>query len=402
MKLPSRLLVLLTQAVHPIILSPRLSDEVRCLPTLISSIISGVVWQEEADLWNADPMDIEAQTKIAEHINQQQIKHTLDQAWEHNPEIFAHVDMLYVEFEVNRHKAAAFVDSGAQKTIISLQTAQKLGIAHLIDKHYAGIAKGVGSGTIVGQIHQAPLRVAGEYLATSLAVMENDDMPFLFGLDMMRRHQASINLKDNVLQFPHLGVSLQFLQPSQFPAGTVGLPRFTGSSQPSPDGAAEGPGAGDAPNAARLAGAAAAARADAGAATVPTATAAAPPAPAPPAAAAAAATSGGGQTVQLQQEALRQQAAALVSGLASTRIPDAAGARSPNQQSQELGAQQARALASGGAGSSALPASCSESGHDNGKVQQLMALGFSKPKVEEALTVCAGDVERAAGFLYSF
>lgn len=35
------------------------------------------------------------------------------------------------------------------------------------------------------------MRVAGEYLATSLTVMENDDMPFLFGLDMMRRHQVT-------------------------------------------------------------------------------------------------------------------------------------------------------------------------------------------------------------------
>lgn len=48
--------------------------------------------------------------------------------------------------------------------------------------------------------------------------------------------QASINLKDNVLQFPHLAVSLQFLQPSQFPAGTVGLPAGMGPEQPSQTG----------------------------------------------------------------------------------------------------------------------------------------------------------------------
>lgn len=34
------------------------------------------------------------------------------------------------------------------------------------------------------------MRVGGEYLAVSLTVMENDDMPFLFGLDMLRRHQV--------------------------------------------------------------------------------------------------------------------------------------------------------------------------------------------------------------------
>lgn len=51
-----------------------------------------------------------------------QLPTTLYSGW--RVQIFADVDMLYVEFEVNRHKAAAFVDSGAQKTIIGLQTAQ--------------------------------------------------------------------------------------------------------------------------------------------------------------------------------------------------------------------------------------------------------------------------------------
>lgn len=42
--------------------------------------------QEEADLWNADPFDVAAQARIAERINQQQIEHNFEQAWQHNPE----------------------------------------------------------------------------------------------------------------------------------------------------------------------------------------------------------------------------------------------------------------------------------------------------------------------------
>ncbi len=34
------------------------------------------------------------------------------------------------------------------------------------------------------------MKVADQYLAVALTVMDNDDMPFLFGLDMLRRHQV--------------------------------------------------------------------------------------------------------------------------------------------------------------------------------------------------------------------
>jgi DNA damage-inducible protein 1 len=103
--------------------------------------------------------------------------------------------MLYVNLEINRQNVKAFVDSGAQMTIISqvamlcvhrrqraktpcccflraaalvcrvfiankalraLQaTAERLGLMHLMDKRFGGIAKGVGSGKILGRIHQA-------------------------------------------------------------------------------------------------------------------------------------------------------------------------------------------------------------------------------------------------------
>ncbi len=33
-------------------------------------------------------------------------------------------------------------------------TAERLGLVHLIDRRFAGIAKGVGTGKILGRIHQ--------------------------------------------------------------------------------------------------------------------------------------------------------------------------------------------------------------------------------------------------------
>lgn len=140
--------------------------------------------QAEADLWNADPFDPQAQARIAERIQQEHIAHNYEQAYENNPEVtclfisitckqssraafargirifsvpsvdtfrktavallpaqngsiescqqvFVQVDMLYVNLEINRHTVAAFVDSGAQMTIVSkVQVPSDLRLMH--------------------------------------------------------------------------------------------------------------------------------------------------------------------------------------------------------------------------------------------------------------------------------
>jgi len=66
---------------------------------------------------NADPFDIEAQMKIEEMIQKQNIDTNMELAMEVAPESFARVFMLYINCEINGQKAKAFVDSGAQMTI---------------------------------------------------------------------------------------------------------------------------------------------------------------------------------------------------------------------------------------------------------------------------------------------
>lgn len=61
--------------------------------------------------------------------------------------------------QVNGVPVKAFVDSGAQMTIMTHEFASKCFLIRLMDKRFAGMAVGVGSSPILGRIHQAPLKV---------------------------------------------------------------------------------------------------------------------------------------------------------------------------------------------------------------------------------------------------
>ncbi len=148
----------------------------------------------------ADPMSEEAQALMFQQLQEQQVERNMMEAMEHNPEAFASVSMLYIDAAVNQVFVRAFVDSGAQTTIMSMACARRCNIGHLIDTRFTGIAKGVGSSKILGRIHMVPMQLGSIFIPISITILEDDSMEFLFGLDNLKRHRCCIDLNSNVLQ----------------------------------------------------------------------------------------------------------------------------------------------------------------------------------------------------------
>uniref|UniRef100_A0A8C6HNK9 DNA-damage inducible 1 n=1 Tax=Mus spicilegus TaxID=10103 RepID=A0A8C6HNK9_MUSSI len=173
--------------------------------------------QEMFRLYSTNPFDQETQARIEEEIRQQNIEENMNIAMEEAPESFGQVAMLYINCKVNGHPLKAFVDSGAQMTIMSQACAERCNIMRLVDRRWGGVAKGVGTQRIMGRVHLAQIQIEGDFLQCSFSILEEQPMDILLGLDMLRRHQCSIDLKKNVLVIGTTGSQTHFLPEGELP-----------------------------------------------------------------------------------------------------------------------------------------------------------------------------------------
>lgn len=162
-----------------------------------------------------DPFDIEAQKHLEELIQKGNIEENMQNAMEYTPESFARVIMLYIDATVNNTPVKAFVDSGAQMTIMSKACAEKCGLMRLLDTRFSGVAKGVGTAKILGRIHLTKMIIGKSHFDVTITVLDQGGIEFLLGLDMLRKHACTIDLAKNVLVIGK--ESAPFLQEKDLP-----------------------------------------------------------------------------------------------------------------------------------------------------------------------------------------
>lgn len=140
------------------------------------------------------------QARLMAAERMKEIQRNYEQAMEENPASFASVYMLYVDVVINDVPVKAFVDSGAQTTVMSKECAERTGIIQLCDPRFAGVAQGVGVARILGRVHLAPMKIQNNFYDCSYAIMDSaQKVELLIGLDMLRKHNCIIDLTKNAL-----------------------------------------------------------------------------------------------------------------------------------------------------------------------------------------------------------
>ena len=343
------------------------------LTTLINERLSQRVAAQRRDAERqariaADPYGEEAQREIEEEIRQKNIAENMAKAIEYSPESFGHIVMLYVPMVVNGQPLQAFVDSGAQSTIMSRQCAERCGILRLCDTRFAGVAKGVGTARIIGRVHSVKVQVGGVTFLSSFTILDDNSMDFLFGLDQLRKHRACIDLEKNCLRL--LGQDIQFLAEKDLPRdkrGTHGHEDESKSSSLSQS----------VPTPARS--------------PAPTS------APSPPAAAAQSLLYGGGG--QAARQPVNEPAVPISASPFAAR--HTAGSPSPTTAPTASSLSPASAFAAPPAASSSSSVAAVGSAANEAKIRTLVELGFSRAEAIRALTMHNGNEELAAAFLFN-
>lgn len=178
---------------------------------------------------SANMFDPEAQAEIQRRIDLERHEVERKKAEEENPEFLIRTCMLYVPMEIKGNKINAFIDTGAQSTIMSKRFANDLGILKLVDERFKGKAVGVGSCEIVGRIHALDIVINNVTVKCAITVLGDDRMKFLFGLDNMKRHRCSVDLLENKLKFPELGMAVDFLKEHEIGEEDFSTPQISGN-----------------------------------------------------------------------------------------------------------------------------------------------------------------------------
>lgn len=170
------------------------------------------------------------QNRTVSNAQSEEIEENFMLALQEIPESFVPVQMLFALVEVNGHKIKAFIDSGAQATIMSKTCAEACDLTKLIDKRYQGTAFGVGQTAISGRINMVPIKIGNSFFPCSMTVLEENKIDLLIGLDTLKHHQAIIDLKNNRLVMGEQ--SLEFLPEHEIPESFKNISQPTQSAQP--------------------------------------------------------------------------------------------------------------------------------------------------------------------------
>lgn len=140
----------------------------------------------------------------------------------HYPHLLNHRGAtVYAYVEANGYGLMAVVDTGAEYSSISLETAQRCHLTQKIDTRCSGRAVGIGATEIVGKVHLCEVRF-GEVMVPVSFIVLRDVCDTLIGASTLKHYGAIIDLTNMRLHMS--GASIPLVTEDDLRSGTMAYP----------------------------------------------------------------------------------------------------------------------------------------------------------------------------------
>lgn len=182
-----------------------LDDKVLSDDLLINSLDLGRVLKFTAihtvqnDEYLNEMFDVKKQKEIEKQIQQENVNHNMQYAYDHNPESFISYNLLFIKCKINNVDVVAMLDTGAQISIIPFEMTKRCNVDYLIDSRFKSTAVGVGVQKIIGRIHALVVVVMGIAFENNFSILDGPLNNIILGVDWLTKNRAIIDLQQGCL-----------------------------------------------------------------------------------------------------------------------------------------------------------------------------------------------------------
>ena len=121
--------------------------------------------------------------------------------------------MQHIPVKINSKNTTAFIDTGAQNSLMSIKFTQLLGIDNLIDSTQVGKAYAADNCILIlGKIENLEMFIDDKKFLIDILILDADNVQFLFGQDNLKKYGCLLDLKRNIINFEDLDFSAKFLK----------------------------------------------------------------------------------------------------------------------------------------------------------------------------------------------
>ena len=168
----------------------------------------------------------EEEKKILEKFQKEKkIRENMRFAQEKIPESLIPIHMAFIFVEINNKKIMTLISTGNEMSIIGEKLSKECGLFNLCDTGYGGYTNN-GQTKLIGKVHEVKIIIENKTILAPINIIENDNIGFSLGLDILREYNCSLDMDKEELVFQNIGIRTKLLSVNEIKSNKGNLFSF--------------------------------------------------------------------------------------------------------------------------------------------------------------------------------